>query len=210
MTDNIERPSSPEPTPALAPPGAGLPPLQARLLRHVLFPVFCRTTSWDAALKRFQREGDALLAMASALSPAQRSTRVLVRAPMGIEDSSRNWSAAMVLEHLIEVGGRIATGVPQLMQGQPVSVRADIVEVKPRGAHDADIVARYAQFLQHYQRTLAAPAGDRRTRMTLAHPWFGALGPHQWVCLGALHQQIHRRQMARIVCGLAGENPKPV
>jgi hypothetical protein len=28
------------------------------------------------------------------------------------------------------------------------------------------------------------------------------LTPQRWVCLGAIHQQIHRRQMERIIAGL--------
>jgi hypothetical protein len=62
---------------------------------------------------------------------------------MGIEDSSRYWSAAMVLEHLIEVGSRIATGVVELTHGQAASVKADIADVKPKGQNNEGIVSAY-------------------------------------------------------------------
>ena len=192
----------PAPPPNLAAPGAGLPPVQAFMLRHVLFPAFCRTTSWDEALGLFLREGERVAAAARSLAPEALQTRVLIRAPMGIEDSSRYWSAAMVLEHLIEVGSRVATGVVELTHGQAASVKADIAEVKPKGGGDSDIVAAYRAFLEDYADKVTHRAGDRAARLTAPHPWFGDLTAQRWVCLGALHQQIHRRQMERIAAGL--------
>ena len=58
-----------------------------------------------------------MIALAEPLSAEQLQRRVLVKAPMGMEDSSRYWSAAMVLEHLIEVGSRIAVGIVELTHG---------------------------------------------------------------------------------------------
>jgi hypothetical protein len=200
MTDQADSNSSPQAN--LAAPGAGLPRLQAFVLRHVLFPAFCRTTSWDKALGLFLQEGERVVVAAQSLAPEALQTRVLIRAPMGIEDSSRYWSAAMVLEHLIEVGSRIATGVVELTHGQAASVKADIAEVKPQGSKDGDIVAAYRTFLADYAGMVTHRVGDRTARHTAPHPWFGDLTPQRWVCLGAIHQQIHRRQMERIIAGL--------
>lgn len=183
-------------------PGAGLPRLQAFVLRHVFFPAFCRTTSWDKALQLFLHEGERVVAAAQSLAPEALQTRVLIRAPMGIEDSSRYWSAAMVLEHLIEVGSRVATGVIELTHGQAASVKADIVDVKPKGQNDEGIVSAYRVFLENYQDKLVHHTGNRNAQNTAPHPWFGDLTPQRWVCLGAIHQQIHRRQMDRIIAGL--------
>ena len=46
---------------SLAPPGAGLPAVQAFLLRYLLLPAFCRTNSWQKALAKFQAEGDRIV-----------------------------------------------------------------------------------------------------------------------------------------------------
>jgi hypothetical protein len=143
-----------------------------------------------------------VLALAKPLSPRQLRQRVLVKAPLGIEDSSRYWSAAMVLEHLIEVGSRVATGIVELTQGREVTVKADIADVKPRGGKGAEILDDYKAFLGDYARTLDEDVGDRKSRDTHAHPWFGDLNAHHWACLGALHQSIHRRQIERIIAGL--------
>jgi hypothetical protein len=186
----------------LAPPGAGLPRFQGLLLRYMIFPVFCRLTSWDEAAAFFQEEGKKLVELAQPLSPELFEKRVLVKPILGIEDSSRYWSAEMVLEHLIEVGTRIATGVVELSHGQDATVEADIVAVKPKGGHGRQVLDDYIGFLTDYKDTLASDVGDRRSKSTLSHPWFGDLAPHHWVCLGAVHQRIHRRQMEQIVAGL--------
>lgn len=188
---------------SLALPGAGLPVVQAFLLRYLLFPTYCRVTSWHKALAVFQTEGQGVIALAAPLSPEQMQKRVLVKAPMGIEDSSRFWSAEMVLEHLIEVGTRIATGIVALTCGEEVTVKADVADVKPKGGNGSRILEDYTAFLIDYAQTLTEDIGDRKSNRTHFHPWFGHLTAHQWVCLGAVHQTIHRRQMRRIVAGLA-------
>ena len=200
MTGKADSNSSPQEN--LAAPGAGLPRLQAFALRRVIFPAYCLTTSWDKALELFLHEGEKVAVAAQSLSPEALQTRVLIHAPMGIEDSSRYWSVAMVLEHLIEVGSRIATGVVELTHGLMVSVKADIAEVKPKGRNDVDIVSAYRVFLGDYQDKLVNQTGNRNAQNTAPHPWFGDLTPQRWVCLGAIHQQIHRRQMDRIISGL--------
>ena len=187
---------------SLAPPGAGLPVVQAFVLRHLVFPAYCLTTSWDKALAAFQAEGRRIIALAEHLTDEQFRRRVLVKAPLGIEDSSRYWSAAMVLEHLIEVGSRVAVGIVELTQGIEVTVKADIADVKPKGGQGLQIVEDYRQFLDDYTRMLAEEVGDRTSRSRHRHPWFGDLNAHQWNCLGAVHQSIHRKQLERIIAGL--------
>jgi hypothetical protein len=186
---------------SLAPPGAGLPVIQAFALRYLIFPAYCLTTSWDKALDAFQSEGQKLVTLVEPLSEEQLQRRVLVKAPLGIEDSSRYWSAAMVLEHLMEVGSRIATGVIELTQGVMVTVKADIADVKPKGGSGMEIIEDYRQFLNDYVRVMTEDIGDRSSKSEHPHPWFGKLNAHQWVCLGAVHQSIHRKQMERILVG---------
>jgi hypothetical protein len=190
---------------SLAPPGAGLPIVQAFVLRHLVFPAYCLTTSWDKALAAFQAEGQKMIALAEPLSAEQLQRRVVVKAPMGIEDSSRYWSASMVLEHLIEVGSRIAVGIVELTHGTPVTVKTDIADVKPKGGKGSQIVQDFRQFLGDYSRIVSKDIGDRNSGSRHPHPWFGELNAHQWVCLGAVHQSIHRKQMERIAAGLTDE-----
>ena len=187
---------------SLASPGAGLPMVQAFALRQFIFPAYCLTTSWDNALVAFQAEGQKVLALAGPLTEDRLQRRVLVKASMGIEDSSRYWSAAMVMEHLIEVGSRTAVGIVELSNGATVTVKADIADVKPVGGKGSEIIEDFRQFLDDYVWIVAEEVGNRRSKSRYPHPWFGELNAHQWMCLGAVHQSIHRKQMERIVAGL--------
>lgn len=187
---------------SLAPPGAGLPPLQAAMLRHLMFPVYRRLTSWDKALAVFETEGRRIVEIMKPLDAKQTDVRVLVKPLLGIEDSSRYWSARMVLEHLIEVGTRIATGIVELGHGLEPTVKADVADVKPKGGLGPEVLDEYITFLGDYTGTLTEDVADRRSKHTLYHPWFGHLTAHGWACLGGIHQMIHRRQMEQIVAGL--------
>ena len=186
----------------LAPPGAGLPGFQAFLLRRILFPTICRFTSWEKAGTVFETEGAKLIALAQPLLPDLFQKRVLVKPLWGIEDSSRYWSAEMVLEHLIEVGSRIAIGIVELSHGEQPTVAADIVDVEPNGGHGTRLLEDYKVFLGDYVKTLSEDVGDKRSKLTHPHPWFGQLTAHRWACLGTVHQTRHRRQMEEIVAQL--------
>jgi len=184
----------------LAPPGAGLPRVQAVLLRRLLFPLFCHCTSWDRAVAVFRREGDKVLRLAAGLPPDAFRTRVLIRPLWGIEDGFRYWSAEMVFEHLIESGVRIATTAVDLSRGE--SPAPDIVEIIPNGGRGLGLLQDYRAFLDDFADTLSEDVGDRRSKRTHPHPWLGELTAHRWVCLGARHQAVHRRQLEAILTGL--------
>jgi hypothetical protein len=200
---NSHQPSSHDQLPvSLAAPGSGLPTWERLFLRNVLLPIYCRFTSWKRAVRVFQKEGARLVEIAESLNAEEMQRRVLIKRPLGLEDSSRYWSAEMVLEHLIEVGSRVAVGVVELTHGEPPSVKADIVEVKPQGERGGRVLDEFRVFLEDYTRMLSHEIGDRRSKAAFSHPWFGHLNAHQWVCLGAVHQGAHRRQMERIVGAL--------
>jgi hypothetical protein len=187
---------------SLAPPGAGLPRFQAFALRYVLFPTYCRFTAWDKAAAVFDAEGKKLIELARSVPPRLFQTKVLVKSLWGIEDSSRYWSAEMVLEHLIEMGACLATTVVDLSNGEPPACEVNVADFKPRGNRGPQVLDDYTGFLEDYAKTLLEDVGDRRSTLSHPHPWFGELTPHRWLCLGTIHQTIHRRQMARIVAAV--------
>ena len=178
----------------------GLPRFQAFVLRHVLFPTYCRFTSWEKAATVFEAEGKKLIALARPLSLGLFQKKVLIRPLWGLADSSRCWSAEMVLEHLIEVGTRTAIGIVELSHDEKPTVKAD--DVQPRGAHGLRLLEDYIAFLDDYAQTLLEDVGRKTSKLTHPHPWFGQLTAHGWSCLGAFHQTVHRRQMERIVSEL--------
>ena len=187
---------------SLARPGAGLPKFGSFVLRRVVFPACCRVTSWEKAAAVFEAEGEKLIALARPLPSDLLQKRVLIKPLWGIEDSSRSWSAEMVLEHLIEVGTRTAIRIVELSHGEEPTLEADTAGVEPTGDQGFSVLEDFIAFLDDYTQTLSEDVGDRRSKLTHPHPWFGQLTAHRWACLSTIHLTIHRRQMERIVSRL--------
>jgi hypothetical protein len=194
--------------PKLAPPGAGLPPLEMFLQRHIFFPLFVRSVGYGKALEYFLEESKLLRADVEGILVESRDVPILVPRLPAIEDSSRNWSATMVLEHLIIVGDRIALVFQSLAAGQVPPGKADTAAVKPEGSYNgSNILEKYDEFVRRYRDIVSPVVEARRGTRTVSgakfdHPWFGPMDEHQWLVLAALHQRIHRRQIAEIIKGL--------
>lgn len=190
--------SLPAAEPTLAAPGAGLPPLELAIAR-VVFPIGAAFTSWNSALERFRAEGERILDLVQPLSTPRLTERVLIKRIRGIEDSSRYWSPAMVLDHLVIVGNAIGNMVVSLSLGQRPPSEASIAAVKPDPAVGPKLIGRFHDLLASYPRLLAEHVKTRDSRTTYPHPWFGELTARQWHALASFHQGIHRRQLLAIL-----------
>lgn len=181
----------------LAPPGAGLPAserLVASLGFWLLRAAFSRhrTEAWLRA------ETARVLAIARGLTPEQATRQVLVPRPFGLEDSSRNWSPGMVVEHLVIVDNGIAGVIEALSDDRDFGREVRIAEVKPSPGAGPEQWPLLEQALAGYLERVSRIA-DLRTARCHAHPWFGPLDAHGWHTLAALHTMIHRRQLEVVV-----------
>ena len=127
---------------------------------------------------------------------------MLVPKLFGLEDNSRYYSVAMVIEHLLIVGKALQTRIPTLSQGKTLSNQVTIEEVKPYTEIDKNIVAQFERFMADHREELEKNLGDIHIDNRSDHPWFGAFNPKQWSILGMVHQIVHRRQIEAIVRGL--------
>ena len=169
------------------------------LFRRLLFPAYCGLTSWERADAAFQAEGKRVLQLARILPADLLSSRVWVETSWGIDDSSCNWSAEMVLEHLIAAGAMHAEIMLDLSHGEKPSYQNDTATHYPDGGKGIRVLNDFEQFLDDYAGALAEGIADRRSKLTHPHPWFGSLTAWQWHCLAALHQAFHRRHIERII-----------
>jgi hypothetical protein len=187
------------PPPKLAKPGAGLPFFELFVSRYFLLPRAYRRMTWEQADASFQKQGRILVELTQNISAGQLQKPVLIDRIAGIEDSSRFWSPGMVLEHLIIVGSSMMRGIVELSRGVVPSVKPDVAAVKPTGSYGAGAVGVFQSFLAQYADTMNREVAERGSRKTLQHPWFGEMNAHQWHCLAAMHQGIHRKQMQKIL-----------
>jgi hypothetical protein len=195
MTQPRETPAAE--TETLEPPGAGLPAFELFLSR-VGFRLSRLVTSRQAAEARFLEEGDRILTLVRAMDPTLAARPVLIPRLWGIEDSSRHWSALMVLEHLIIVNKAIATIVEHLTAGKTFPREVSIAAVKPSRSQDPAVIERFAGVVGDYVVRVGA-CRSLRSEGRHGHPWFGPLDAHGWHCLAAIHQTIHRRQIEAII-----------
>lgn len=188
-----------ESAPKLAPPGAGLPFFEWLIARYVLFPRAVSSLTWESADTLFARESEKILDIVKPLAPQERDTPVLIKRLRGLEDSSRNWSASMTLEHLMIVGHSIREILPALIAGKRIDRVASTAAVKPTSGAKPAIIEDFSRFVAQYLDDRSKLPKVSSAGTTFNHPWFGPMTAFQWHCLAAVHQRLHRGQIQAIV-----------
>lgn len=191
----------------LAPPGAGLPTLE-RWFSSALLKALSIFLSKEALTRWLRRETEAALALAASLPESLASQPVLLPRVTGLEDSSRCWSANMVLQHLVIVDTGIRELAEALSDDTSFGRELRIAEVKPVPGAGFEQHALLRAAVDNYARLIDG-LGDLRTTLRHAHPWFGQLDLRGWHALAAMHTMAHRRQMQRIVARQRGHNQAP-
>lgn len=186
--------------PKLAPPGAGLPALEAVVVRRLVFPALQWKLNQERAVALFEQSGQAILSLVEGMDHDRFTKPVLIKRLPGLEDSSRNWSAEMTLEHVQIVTAAALFIIKKLEAQQEIELPVRTQDVKPNGGLGLD---RIRAFRTNMVETPGKVASYEFTSpVTHFHPWFGELKSLDWLRLIAFHQDLHRKQIERIVAGL--------
>jgi hypothetical protein len=194
-----------ESEPKLDRPGAGLP-IPLRWIARWMVPWRAKRTPWQESVARFERNSKKIEEISKTLSETQLNQRVLVAPIAGLEDSSRYWSAGMVLEHLMLAGRAFHQIIEQLSNGTvpPIEVRVEKVKPPVHQRHQ-QVVQDFQQFWTQFFPSLKL--GPKHDQPRLLHPWFGPLNAHQWVYVLSVHHSVHLKQLRNIVDGLPSLKP---
>ena len=185
--------------PKLQKPGAGLPFYEWLVTKYWILNRVPYQMSWDETQAFFDREGLKAIETFESVPDVLREKRILIDRITGIEDSSRYWSSAMVLEHLIIVGSLVSEGIVLLSRGIPPDSALGVADVKPLGGTSSEqSLALFRDFLATTAHRMASEVQNRESKARLAHPWFGPLDIQQWHWLMAGHQRVHRKQLEAI------------
>ncbi len=182
--------------------GAGLSSGRAFFLRYLGFPLLNSIISWEHALDIFVNEGEKVLSLARSMEKDKLFERVLVPKLFGLEDNSRYYSVAMVIEHLIIVGTALKKRIPLLSQGKNLDKEIKIEDYKPYMEIDDTIIDQYEIFLHGFLKEVEENVDNIYLENRHEHPWFGELKAKDWSVMGAIHQIVHRRQIEAIIRGL--------
>jgi len=182
--------------------GGGLSSGRAFFLKYLGFPLLNSIISWDRALDIFEKEGEKVLSLARFMEKDKLFERVLVPKLFGLEDNSRYYSVAMVLEHLVVVGTALQNRIPSLSQGKSLDKEIKIEDYKPYMEIDNTIINQYEIFLHSFRKEVEEKVDNIFLENRHEHPWFGELKAKDWSVMGAIHQIVHRRQIEAIIRGL--------
>lgn len=186
--------------PPLAPPGAGLPVIELWAAR-LLFALTRLRGNRMTFIARFEQERSAIRMLVASCAEAQRGERVLISRLRGLEDSSRNWSVWMTLDHLRITNTALMGVIRELTQGRVPQRKASTAAVKPSAQVTAAVEAGYEQSCDGVLAAISG-ASNLNTRLRFAHPWFGPLDALGWIALAGAHMGIHRAQIQWILLGL--------
>ncbi|MEI6535056.1 MAG: DinB family protein [Verrucomicrobiaceae bacterium] len=187
--------------PQLAPPGAGLPKIEL-FVGRLMLRFSCRTGNRESFNARFQQEREKIRVLLESCDAKIAAKRVLIKRCRGLEDSSRNWSVWMTLDHLRIVNHAISRTISALTQGVVPPGAASTAAVKPSPAVTATVVADYEASCDDLTATVAS-ASDLKSKVRFPHPWFGPLDAFAWHALSGAHMGIHRVQIEKILQGIA-------
>lgn len=187
--------------PRLAAPGAGLPKPELFIAR-LIFGRFRRKMSRDQVTSLFKAERDLILQLAESCAPADGVRPVLIKRLRGLEDSSRNWSVYMTLEHLRIVNAAVADCISALVAGTVPPGAASTAAVKPAPGIDATVVKSFSNGCDELLQEILA-VSSLKTAAKYPHPWFGPLDAAGWHAMGAFHMRLHRAQIEKIVGSLS-------
>lgn len=188
---------------SLEKPGAGVGFVQQLAMRFYIGPFVAAKSDWDADNRRFLQSSKQILTMIEGLDDAALSQKVLVPPQRGLEDSSRYWSVAMTLEHIMIVGMGLRDIVIRLSQGKVPPGKADTARVKPPGQTPPQtVVQNYRYFVETVLDQVDKGVQNRDSKAVYVHPWFGKFTARQWHWLLATHNDIHLQQLRAIRAGL--------
>lgn len=186
--------------PQLAKPGAGLPFLEWVVAKYIVIPVRFKEVSQEQGLNEFNDELGKILSHVRALPLTDLNQRRLIPRLRGLEDSSRFWSVAMTLQHLVIVNRQMKQVIISLSNGFTAMSPTAIVDVKPPvGSYTENVVTDFENMARSFIGDLSSIFLEGYPKATYPHPWFGQLSAKQWLLFAAPHMQIHRKQIAEII-----------
>ena len=182
--------------------GAGIPRLEKWMLNRVI-RLIAAVKDKDTLADRFLTESDKMIVLAESVEPADLSKKVLVARQREMEDSSRNWSVALTLDHLNIVNEGIFSIIKGLLKEEQATIKlpeVKVEDVKPREIVGEEMIDKFALMNQGVLDELVSLKSLKQSA-THKHPWFGAMNAKQWLCLMVAHMGVHRKQIEAIIAG---------
>ena len=175
-------------------PGSGLPQFENMFIKTVLVPFARIFLGWKSAKFWLNHELESIARMIKDLDHEERNKQVLIDHILGIEDDTRDWSVALVIEHLAIVSSGIIQVIKTLSEEKPFDGPISIAAVKP--GKNTVTLDELKQIIRDYETFIPQ---NKSSKMTKAHPWFIEFNNKDWNTFLAVHTWVHKRQIKAIL-----------
>lgn len=184
-------------------PKGSIPWYQQLIMRVYVGPVVSARSKVEENNRAIEKLSRKILDLTAELPEKQQLTPVLVPPQVGLEESSRYWSATMTLEHLLSGARDMQDIIVTLARGEKPQRPVSLAGLKPKGDLQAgEVYSEFEEFMAQVPATIVDAIGDGDTTLTHAHPWFGELTARQWHWLMVAHLALHYKQLKNIRRGL--------
>ncbi|WP_296812116.1 DinB family protein [Thiocapsa sp.] len=151
-----------------------------------------------AILRAFRRDALQARTLAQGISEEQGRARVRIARFPGIEESSRDWSVYMTLDHLVMVNTAVMVLIHAICTDHNHGAEISLEDVRPHEDAGPDRIAALEAAVERYTDVVQR-LGTLRSRDRHPHPWFGPLNARQWHAVAAIHNRTHRAQIEKIL-----------
>ncbi len=186
----------------LAKPGAGIPYLERKVL-GLAVRLISKFKSREHFEVMFRKEAEKIGVLVEENEGSKLTKRVLIDRFAGIEDSSRDWSVLMTIDHLNIVNCGLSQLIMLLTGSVEEFTECDLKEVKIEEVKpSSDVGLEVIKLFKLQSKKVAdslSEVGDLDGSHTHIHPWFGRMNAKQWFALLAIHMGLHRKQIEKIL-----------
>lgn len=194
--------------PQLEAPGAGIPWPQKLMLQYFVKPRVAEKSNVKSNLESFIKVNQKIEFIIQEMIELEKQNpnidllnqKILVPSQRGLEDSSRFWSAQMVLEHIVIVGTLIRFVILELNKNNVPKDSRGTGDVKPLGSESREkTLESYRKFVIETTNVLSQANLNWNSELKFKHPWFGKMTLRSWHWLLAQHEWIHCKQLQAIL-----------
>lgn len=183
----------------LAPAGAGVPWYQKLIFQYIIAPFVAGRTDWVVSEQNFHKINGRILKEIESLTEKQLTTKILIPPITGLEDSSRFWSVAMTLEHLLIVSELMMNAITDLASETLPKIKVSTADVKPSGKIKTDeVINEFKLMISDDYKKFLLNLKNKNSELRFLHPWFGMLNAKQWFWVMSIHHGVHLKQIREI------------
>lgn len=184
---------------SLGKPGAGIPWIE-KIAGRLILSKQARNRSRERILEDFCSGAGESLALLQGIDDGLLRRRVLVPRQPGMEDSSRYWSAFMIIQHLAIVDRQVLGLVRLLSTGRGTDRQVSTAAVKPQPGAGPEVLAEFEAVIREWRENLPDEA-KLAASAKHSHPWFGPMNAQRWFCMAAWHHRLHKAQLRAVLKG---------